>query len=160
VRFNAWINPERFDQLRVAKYQGRLKSIRTMLISRPEVLLGEGAGNVLDFYAQAWALAHFLNEGSNGQYAESLRTLLADAGAGRVRSRLERALRSRGPIATEDRDNVLATVLFEVYFHSDLDAVDLEYQAFINTVVASGSRQLMLEGKSPFGVPAKSAGHP
>jgi len=147
--FMPWSNPERFDQLRRAYYRDQLIPLSELLESRPEEMLGGRNTDVLNYYAQVWALVHFLNEGERGKYHDRLQTLLLDASKGQIRQRVSATMRKReqsGPRQVIAAGNA---ALFHVYFNDDLEAAQREYRSFIGQIVSSGSRQLMLQGRSP-----------
>jgi len=114
-------------------------------------MLGGRNTNVLNYYAQVWALVQFLNEGEKGKYCERLQTMLLDAARGQIRQRVSATLRKRAGGGSVNRAAGGNSALFSVYFNDDLDAAQAEYRAFIGQIVASGARQLMLQGRSPIG---------
>ena len=171
-----WTNWERFDQLRRAYYSDRLMPLSELLTAQPEYMLaagewetqpdeGDDRGSrrtrgrrpgppVLVYYAQVWALTHFLHEGEDGKYRERLRMLLLDAAEGRVRDRVAASLRTRRSEPPSGRAPLpemsdSAAAVFHVYFSDDPAAIQVEYEAFVAKAVAPGSRQLIFQGKSP-----------
>lgn len=154
--FLPWSNPERFDQLRRAYFRDQLLPLSELLESRPEEMLGGRNTDVLNYYAQVWALIHFLNEGERGKYRERLQTLLLDASKGQVRQRVSATLRRREQGGSRQVIAAGNAALFHVYFNDDLDGADREYRSFIGQIVSSGSRQLMLQGRSPIRSAARS----
>ncbi|MGE3106920.1 MAG: hypothetical protein AB7G11_17225 [Phycisphaerales bacterium] len=163
-RFLAWSNLERFDQLRSAAAAGTLMPLEQLISTSPQDLLGaspdqipmkrmstqggpSASDRLLTYYAQLWALVHFLNEGEHGKYSSSLRRLLADAASGALRDKLagsfgEQAAKGsimmrRGPAA------------IVAYFNQDVDQFGGEYRAFIEKVVAVRSRDRIVSGLSP-----------
>ena len=150
-RFLPWANTERFDQLRTAFNADALMPIHSLLTLRPQDLMGDSAGRsstqptALIYYAQVWALIHFLNEGQGGRYESSLDQLLQDAASGRFRSQLDtndlRQFNTRrtGP----------ATLMNYLPQGTTLRQLDLEYQRFIAQIVRVGSRNRIVMGQSP-----------
>lgn len=158
--FLPWSNPERFDQLRRAYFRDQLITLSELLESRPEEMLGGRNTDVLNYYAQVWALIHFLNEGEKGKYRERLQTLLLDASKGQVRQRVSATVRKRDQGGSRQAIAAGNAALFHVYFNDDLEAAQREYRAFIGQIVSSGSRQLMLQGRSPIRSGARTAEQP
>jgi hypothetical protein len=155
--FMPWSNPERFDQLRRAYYRDQLIPLAELLESRPEDMLGGRNSDVLNYYAQVWALVHFLNEGEKGKYHERLQTMLLDASKGQIRQRVSATLRMRAHQAPLNAMEGNA-VLFAVYFSDNFEAAQREYRSFVGQIVASGARQLMLQGRSPINNTVRSDG--
>jgi hypothetical protein len=148
--FRPWANVQRFDQLRNASQKGELLPLPELLDSRPQDLLDYSDDRVLGFYAQTWALVHFLREGEGGKYRASLLALLNDAAEGRLSERLTTQLGDRaGGSALVQRTG---PGVFLAYFSADIDAVALEYQRFLESLVQTGARSAIADGRNPFGV--------
>ncbi|MBX3359332.1 MAG: DUF1570 domain-containing protein [Phycisphaeraceae bacterium] len=148
--FLGWANLERFDQLRDAAATGSLLSLEDLLAGTPQgMIMGASTASdgALTWYAQAWALVHYLREGDRGTHAPALNRLLSDAAEGRLRPRLAMEL---GP---EAAGRVLSARrgrgIFEVYFGRDLERVSQGYDQFVADVVRTGSRQAVAEGRNP-----------
>ncbi|MEM7755684.1 MAG: hypothetical protein AAF297_08625 [Planctomycetota bacterium] len=145
--FRPWSNPERFDALRTLAAQDRLVPLADLLSSRPQDLIRTSSDDTLAYYAQVWALAHFLAEGASGRYRPELQRLLREHASGAA---LQTLLDTLGPRPARQ---TLATRrgpgVFETYFNPDLAAADAEYRAFVQRVTRPGARQLMVQGKSP-----------
>ncbi len=151
--FVSWANVERFDQLRQAVSEGRLQSLEALIESRPQGFLGIGDDSVLTFYAQLWALSHFLLEGEGGKYASALRAIVADAAEGRMGRTVA--------VRLGDRAGVLARSgpgAFLAYFNEDLAGASREYATFVARLVEPGSRQRLVLGRSPFQQAASPTG--
>ncbi len=145
--FLPWANVERFDQLRRAASHETLMTLPELLNASPQNLINTTTDGTLTYYAQLWALLHFLHEGEDGLYSTQLHTLLLDA----ANNRLERTLkthfssrRAARAIRTRRGPDV-----FTAYFTKDLDLAARQYHAFINQVAASGSKNLIVAGRSP-----------
>lgn len=156
VIFSPWANVERFDQLRDAVtgpptrnggVEDGLMPLQTLLGSTPAGMIAHGSGPTLAYYAQSWALIHFLREGAGGKYREGLRALLEDAASGRVSRRV--SVKHGGRAGDAYRLRGSAVVVFQTYFTEDLDQADREYRAFVRRVVAPGSRGAIVMGRSP-----------
>ncbi len=154
--FKPWSNIERFEHLRDAVADSMLLPLDELLSSSPQELLPRVDGSILNYYAQLWALVHFLNEGENGRYATPLRTLIADAAAGKLRKRLTTELGLRDArAAMASRTGAL---VFEVYFDVPLDEADKQYRAFVDRVIALESRSAIAAGRSPLRAAADHGG--
>lgn len=145
--FVPWANLERYDQLRKAAGAGTLIPLARVLDSRPQDFLGNGDSSLLDFYAQVWALTHFLASAEGGKYAPALRSLLGDCVSGGQRKTITSKLSERAAVSA------LATrsgpTVFLAYFNNDLDEASREYDSFIRRLIAPGGRDLIVAGKAP-----------
>lgn len=146
--FMPWANLERFDQLRRAASGDKLLPLDKLLTSRPQDFLGNGDSSLLDFYAQIWALTHFINSAEGGKYAPKLRELLDDCVKGGQRTKIASRISQRAAVSA------LATrtgsAVFIAYFNDDIDAASKEYDAFVKKLVAPGARDQIVAGRSPF----------
>ncbi|MBL8745132.1 MAG: DUF1570 domain-containing protein [Phycisphaerae bacterium] len=145
--FRPWANVQRFDQLRKAKNAGQLMSLDELLGSRPQDFLDVTDDRVLTFYAQLWALTHFLNEGQGGKYAAGLREAVSDAALGRLSETMSSRLgeRAGSMMATRNGPGV-----FLAYFNSDVGAAGTEFAQFLDQLTQTGARGPVVEGASPF----------
>jgi hypothetical protein len=143
---------ERFAQLRTAAAGGRLKSVRELIETSPQRLIQEPGDAAVTYYAQLWALVHFLREGDGGTYRPALQRLLTDAQAGRLSQSVA------GALSMNERAGLLARrqgiAVFRAYFDRDPDAFDRRYQAFVQQLVRSGARDAISQGRSPLPVAA------
>jgi hypothetical protein len=111
-------------------------------------MLGVAGDGMLTYYAQVWALTHFLREGDGGRHRDPLRTLLLHASQGQMRQTMvNRVGDAQAAAALRERRG--ATV-FRAYFGDDFSATSAAYDAFIARLVEPGSRGPIAEGKSPF----------
>lgn len=148
-QFLPWCNVERFDQLRRAEAQKRLLPLDKLLESAPQDLMNRYTDDALIYYAQVWALTHFLAEGADGKYRAGLADLLADAAAGTADRRIGAVL---GPAyANRILMNRRGQGVFLAYFNQDIAEAAREYEAFVAELVQSGSRGAIVEGRSPLG---------
>ena len=152
VRFQPWYNLERFGALRSAARDGRLIDLDDILDGSPESFLRDGGEQLLTYYAQVWALTHFLNEGNGGRYRSALRQLLDDAATGRMDRRLrtsavlaEARRQGRGGVRAFSRGRA---VVLE-YFDPDDAAFEQRYLQFVSTVTARGGGYAVSRGRSP-----------
>ena len=147
--FLPWRNFERYGELRDAERAGRLVPFAELVKSTPQEALGQGKGTLLTYYAQVWALVHFLNEGENGRYRDGLHQAVADAAAGRMVSRLLKSTaippEARRPWVVTRNGKWMAME----YFNPNLDELAAQYDAFVRKIVTSGSGQRVWRGESP-----------
>jgi len=145
--FLPWANIERFDQLRKAASSGTLMPLKKVLDSKPQDFLGNGDSSLLDFYAQIWALTHFLNSGEGGKYRPMFQALLSDCVTGGQRATISKRISERAAI------NALATrsgpTVFNAYFGEDLERASSEYDSFIKRLIAPGGRDQIVTGQPP-----------
>lgn len=119
--FLPWSNPERFDRLRAAASAGRLLPLAELLATTPQAQIRRGSDEILAYYAQLWALIHFLNEGELGAHRAVLVGMLRDAAGGAdVRS--------------------LDTSIAEL---------DDAYRRFVRDITRPGARNAVIAGRSP-----------
>jgi hypothetical protein len=134
--FKPWANTERYDQLRAAAGKDQLFSLGELISSSPQNLIATNQTRALTWYAQVWALVHFLREGEGGQYAAGFKDMLTDAAGGVTETtRTSRLRLMRNPLPT--------------YFDTSIEELDAEYQAFISRITAPGARDKIVAGRSP-----------
>ena len=146
-RFRPWSNLERYEKLASAHKDGRLMSLEELLEGSPQEFFDGRDDSLLVFYAQLWALVHFLNEYDYGKYQASLRILLQDSASGRVRDVLTNRLGEGGARSTLLTRS--GPAVFLAYFGEDLDAINAEYQSFIATITGPNTREKIAVGRSP-----------
>lgn len=147
--FLPWANVERFDQLRAAAAEGRLMSLAHLLDARPQTLLHSSSEDTLTYYAQVWALVHFLREGEGGAHGGALSELVQDAAGGRLYRRV--AARFGREHAVTAARSLTGPLVFRAYFGDDVEAAGERYAAFVREVVRPGSRDRIVAGRSPLG---------
>lgn len=148
--FLPWANIERFDQLRKAHAAGRIRALPDLLVASP-LDSGPGADALVDYYAQVWILVHFLYEADDGAHRPAFRAILQDAADGRLnRTLLVRLGRDDAvhAISASRGDGVL-----RAYLNTPIDSLAASYAAFIDRVVAVGSRDRIVSGQSPIASP-------
>jgi hypothetical protein len=148
--FLPWANVERFDHLRNAHARGDLLPLRVMLGSTPEDLLTPVNDNLLTFYAQGWALIHFLNEHDGERSRDALRAMLTDAHTGRLSASVSARLTDREFLtrATKDR-SLVGEAVFRAYFGDDLDGIEARFRVFVGRLVSPSSRDRIVVGEAP-----------
>ncbi len=147
--FLPWSNPERFDVLRGLVAEGGLIPLDELLLSRPQDLIRSADGRTLGYYAQVWALTHFLHEGAGAKYRDRLARLLGDAASGRLGRVLRDSLGERA--AREAMSRRVGDAVFRVYFNGDLAEAREEYETFMHAVTLPGTRHNITAGRSPLG---------
>jgi len=156
--FFPWANFERFGALRSASRNQRLMPLSKITVSTPQQLIGNDSDLALAYYAQVWALIHFLNEGEGGIHAVNLRRLVSDAASGRLVPTIRKALGDRAASIYAYRRR--GVDLLKLYFDKTPDELDAAYQAFILVVVQTGTRQDIWRGRSPIVTPAPATAPP
>lgn len=142
-----WANIERFDELRDAWSRGGLLALPDLLNATPQGLLDESAVRTLTYYAQVWALVHFLREHDGGRYRAGLERMLLDASRGRLRAAVTASQGSAAARSASMRRTGPAA--FQTYFGRDLDETASQYADFIEAVVRTGSKDTIVRGESP-----------
>lgn len=146
AKFLGWCNPGRYESLRTAFIEGRLLPLEALLSRGPsEVAVGD-FGEALAYYAQVWALVHFLREGENGRLRAPLESMIADAAAGRLGSTIE-ATQGR-QAAVNQRVRRVGVGAWQAYFGSVTPAEET-YRKFVEQAVSTSGRQSVSEGRSP-----------
>lgn len=147
--FLGWANVERFDQLRAAAARGELMPLDKVLASSPQELLQSTTGGTLTYYAQIWALVHFLNEGEGGRYRAGLQAAVRDAAEGHLRRKMEEKVGAR--LARQSTMTRIGPGVVLTYFTLDLEGISTQYAAFVDRLVRTGSKDLIVQGKTPMG---------
>lgn len=153
--FTPWRNFERFGELRDAVRRGRTVPIDQILDSTAQEYLADGRDRLLTYYAQVWALVHYLREGEDGAYGSGLSRLLADCIAGRVSDTLRSAPMPQDEARALDRALRRGTRLvpgrywIRAYFTPDLERFASGYRSFVDDIVARGSGDAIWRGRSP-----------
>ncbi|MHC4764629.1 MAG: DUF1570 domain-containing protein [Planctomycetota bacterium] len=137
-RFRPWANLERYHTLRRAARADRLIPLSELLRRTPQSFLADSKTRLLVYYAQVWALVHFLAEGEDGRYREALRRVLIDAAQGKLVERAGTA-----------GDRRLGSGVLTTYFDSDLETFEDRYLQFVRRIVRTGGRNRVVQGHSP-----------
>jgi Protein of unknown function (DUF1570) len=145
--FMPWANVERFYALRDASRKGRLVSLERVLDSTPQDLMAENASAALQYYAQVWALVHFLNEFEGGRYRPALKGMVQDAADGTLIARVRAARGPRAASSFVSRRRGPEPLL--AYVDVDLDTLNGQYQEFMGRIVAAGNERVISQGQRP-----------
>lgn len=146
--FSGWMNVERFETLRDAHTRNELMSLEDVLNSAPDAMVGWNSQGAVLYYGQVWALVHFLREGENGKYAASFERLIGDAAEGRLSTFVLTQMGERAAGSLSARR--IGPMILVAYFDRDLSKVSREYAAFVKRLVGAGSKQAIVDGRSPF----------
>ena len=137
--FLPWRNAERYSELRSAFRKGRLPALREFLEGSPQSFLAVSRDAQLAYYAQAWALVHFLREGEGGRWRP------------RLEAALQQAVRGELPAAARTGPGFLVIAI-----EPDFDAFARAYDRFVGALVDANSWDRVIRGESPL-EPATSA---
>jgi hypothetical protein len=137
-KFRPWANLERYHTLRRAVRADRMIPLTELLRRTPQSFLADGKTRLLVYYAQVWALVHFLDEGEDGRYRDALRRVLIDASQGRLAGRQRSADEGR-----------LGPGVITAYFDPDLVAFEKRYLQFVHRIVRTGGRNRIVQGRNP-----------
>ncbi len=149
--FMPWANLERYETLRYAVGRRRAMPLEELLRTSPQALLERDDWAPLRYYAQIWALIHFLREGEGGIYEKSLAAMLTDAAMGRAGSVIEERMGRTAAVAYRTRRDGL--VLFTAYVNSDIALVDRQFKNFLELLSQRGVRTKISQGLSPILTP-------
>ncbi|MBL9141968.1 MAG: DUF1570 domain-containing protein, partial [Phycisphaerae bacterium] len=148
--FMAWRNTERYAELRNAARKDRLSSLRELLDGSPQTFLERSRDAQLAYYAQVWALVHFLREGENGRYRPALATLMDDAVHGRVADRIRACPElPRGRAREAAARARTGPWIVLAYFNADLEEFSRQYDRFLGGLLESNSWDRIIRGESP-----------
>jgi hypothetical protein len=142
-------NAERYYALRDTIRNERLIPLEDLLANAPQSFLVAGKNQLLVYYAQVWALTHFLAVGEGGRYRPALTAVLRDAATGQLVGRLatsaHRGPQRRGGLAAASRSGPL---VLQEYFNSDLDEFRRQYEGFMREVAQPGGRTRLSGGEA------------
>ncbi len=150
VEFMPWRNFERYSELRDGFARKHLIPFESLIAEYPQSFLENGRSALLTYYAQVWALVHFLNEGSQGKYRAGLERVLGDARDGKIAQTL--AASRRGGAVGERRQMLarqLGPAVIREYFNEDITQFAKEYDAYVEELCAKGSWERVFRGDRP-----------
>ena len=145
--FLPWANTERFDLLRRLASRGQLSSLAEITGTTADERVRGPGSQTLAFYAQVWALVHFLAEGEGGVHRAAFEQILKDAADGTLFQTLQAEL-GRGEAG---RAFLLhrGDAILRAYLGRSAEQLDPAYQAFISRITQPGSRNAIVAGRSP-----------
>ena len=135
ITFDPWQNPQRRTMLRRAVEEQRMIPLIDLINRSPQFFLQSDQGELLVYYAQLWALAHFLVEGEDERYADGLRRLLQDAAAGRLVSTIVASPDLPAGVRRQARMSHLGPAIVTVYFNRDFLEFERGYLAYVRALV-------------------------
>lgn len=125
-------NPERQGALARAARTSSLISLEELVNTTPQHWIAKGGDWPLTYYAQAWALAHFLADSPTRR--EALAGVLMLSSRGRLRAELSRRLGDReAGIAMSRR---LGPAVLEAFVDRDLRDLQRAYSEFMVALIA------------------------
>ncbi len=143
-KFRPWANLERYHTLRDAVRADQLIPLSELLQRTPQSFLEESKSRLLIYYAQVWALTHFLVEGNGGRHRGALEEVLTDAARGRLAVQTLGRLGGPGGVR-------LGTAVVTAYVDPDIQAFERRYVQFVKSIVRTGGRNRIVQGRSPLG---------
>jgi len=148
--FRPWRNFERWNELRGAVQDDRVLTLGELLETSPQQCLEKNKETLLSYYAQCWALIHFLNEGEGGKYQKGMKQLLQDAAEGKLAAKLlsSRAIPNPTLRQRAARSRVGNFVALE-YFNADFAAFESEYNRFLGLITKRGAGDRIYRGENP-----------
>jgi hypothetical protein len=156
--FRPWRNFERWNEARNAVGNDATMTLEALLETSPQKCLGRGKNDLLTYYAQVWALVHFLNEGEGGRHREALQRMVRDAAEGRMHAHVERSVpaddASDRRRAARSRSGLLA---FRAYVTGDFDAISEAYDEFLRAITRRGAGDRIWRGENPLSEPPTPA---
>ena len=157
--FRPWRNFERWNEARNAVTAERTLALRELLDTSPQQCLEEGKDELLTYYAQVWALVHFLHDAEGGRYREGLKSMLRDAANGSLRERTtaSRHAGSDPAVARRAARSRTGALVLREYVASDLDLLSVQYDQFLRDITRRGAGDRIFKGESPLPAPAGTA---
>ena len=148
--FRPWRNFERWSELREAARAEDLIPVSELLDGTPQEFLQNGKKSLLTYYAQVWALVHFLREGENGKYRDQFSQLIQDSITGKLAGRL--AL-SKAIVGKTMRHRAVElrtgnAVILE-YFNADFPRFVEEFSNFVQAITSRGAGDKIYRGEFP-----------
>jgi hypothetical protein len=149
--FRPWANPERYGRIVHSQRRDRLMSLEEVTNSRPQDLIPEGGDAVLTWYAQSWALIHFLREGEGGRYRDGLERALKAAADGTLYDEVRRVRGSREASLAERHRR--GTAILQTFIDEDVARLSDEYAAWLAQIASARRYDLIMSGRSPIETP-------
>jgi hypothetical protein len=138
IFFDPSLNKYRLEALQKTIAGGNLMSLQELTAINPgQVLSSEQTDSAMAFYSQSYALVRFLREADSGKRLNVFRKMLADG------------LQGKWPIDDISRDvaidrnqprtilwnHIVGTRLFQEYISYDFEQIEVEYLAFIKSLI-------------------------
>jgi hypothetical protein len=142
--FTPWANVNRHDQLRAAAADGRLLSLTELVEVNASNIQQISPTALLDYYAQVWALSHYLQ---TDELSPGTEQLLVDAAAGALWPTVMRET-SQNEAVKAFRSRTGPEVLI-TYYDVPLEELEAGYAAFVERLIAPGSRERIVNNWPP-----------
>lgn len=147
AEFRPWANTERFEELRLVVGAKRLLPLERLLETSPTGMLEtERGADAPAYYAQVWALTHFL---ASGDRAPSLSKMLRDAAAGTLDRTIIDAQENSARAQRSSLSLRHGSAAFIAYFGDDFERTSALYEQFVQALIRPGSIAAIREGRSP-----------
>jgi hypothetical protein len=156
--FRPWRNFERWNEARNAVAGERTFTLEELLETSPQKCLERGKDDLLTYYAQVWALVHFLNEFEGGRHRDALRAIVSDAAHGRLVERVAALRADIDPAAARRAARGRAgTVVLRAYVDESIDRLAVQYDGFLRDITRRGAGDRIFRGESPLQGSASAA---
>ena len=141
LQFRTDANRERWSRLRTCILENRMIPLDLLLSTHPERFLDGHKQTLLDYYAQIWAFARYLEEAEDGRYRDRVGNVLLLAASGDLYRQLLRSDQltdERRAQVEEDSEAGLAVL--EVFIEGDVSALQERYWDWCRTLVGAPAR--------------------
>ena len=141
LQFRTDANRERWSRLRTCILENRMIPLDLLLSMHPERFLDGHKQTLLDYYAQIWAFARYLEEAEDGRYRDRVGNVLLLASSGDLYRQLLRSDQltdERRAQVEEDSEAGLAVL--EVFIEGDVSALQERYWDWCRTLVGAPAR--------------------
>ncbi|MBG80070.1 MAG: hypothetical protein CMJ39_05075 [Phycisphaerae bacterium] len=131
-------NRERWGRLRECVYEDRLIPLDMLLSAHPEGFLDGRKQTLLDYYAQIWALARFLDEAEDGLYRDQIGNALLLAANGDLYRQLLRSERTSDESRQKiKKESDAGMALLEVFVTTDLPSFEIKFHNWCRELVGA-----------------------
>jgi hypothetical protein len=160
--FRPWRNFERWNEARNAVTGDRTMTLEELLETSPQECLQQGKDDLLTYYAQVWALVHFLHDAEGGRYRAALQAMVRDAAEGRFIDRLEASAHAgTGAVARRAARSRTGALAVREYVDPSLDRLAVQYDQFLRDITRRGAGDRIFKGENPLvGAPEAPATPP
>ena len=129
-RWDLSANHARLASLRSAEAGQKLYPLEQLVRMHAGQVVGKPPSQIEAFYAESWAFARFLHDGSDGRNRPALRRMLTDAARGGLFADSSRSL-ADGPLW----DPSTAKPMLEHYLGMSLPEIDREFRGYMQQLV-------------------------
>jgi hypothetical protein len=148
-RFDPATNVQRLGALKETFAKSKQIPLRELIATSPgEVLATDQTETVMAFYSQSYALVRFLRESGYGMRLNAYHQLMQDGLQGRwlLDESAGAIAENRNLPRTIPWNRAVGRLLFDRYVGSDIEQLDVEYQAFCRRIVSGLSFIQVEEG--------------